>query len=277
MSAVPTITLNDGVEIPQLGRGVWQVGGAEARPLVAQALEAGYRHIDTAQGYGNERGVGQALAESGLARDEFFVTTKLTNEAHKRDDARRYTGQSLEKLGLDHIDLYLIHWPAPIKYGETYLEAWEVFNELKAEGLVRSIGVSNFNPEHLDKLLTVSDTVPSVDQVESHPSFLRTDLLPELQQRGIALESWSPLGQPDDIADPIITALAQELGKSPAQVIIRWHLQHGFIVIPKSVTAARIKENIDVFGFDLSADQMIAIDAMSRDNRIGGDPATATW
>jgi len=277
MSAVPTITLNDGVEIPQLGLGVWQVEDAEATPVVAQALEAGYRHIDTAQGYGNERGVGQALAESGLARDEFFVTTKLTNEAHKRDDARRYTEQSLEKLGLDHIDLYLIHWPAPIKYGETYLEAWEVFNELKAEGLVRSIGVSNFNPEHLDKLLTVSDTVPSVDQVESHPSFLRTDLLPELQQRGIALESWSPLGQPDDIADPIITALAQELGKSPAQVIIRWHLQHGFIVIPKSVTAARIKENIDVFGFDLSADQMIAIDAMSRGNRIGGDPATATW
>lgn len=275
--SVPIITLNDGVQIPQLGLGVWQVTDDEATPVVATALEVGYRHIDSAQGYQNERGVGKAIRESGIPRDEIFVTTKLTNEFHLRDDARRATEQSLEKLGLDHLDLYLIHWPATLKYGDAYLESWEVMNELKSEGLVRSIGVSNFNPEHLDKLLTVSSTVPSVNQVECHPTFLRTDLLPDLRARGTVLESWSPLGQASDLEAPTVVDIASSLGRTPAQVIIRWHLQHGFIVIPKSVHAERIASNFDVFDFELDADQITRIDALNAGNRIGPDPVTAPW
>jgi len=275
--SVPIVTLNDGVQIPQLGLGVWQVTDDEATPVVATALEVGYRHIDSAQGYQNERGVGKAIRESGIPRDEIFVTTKLTNEFHLRDDARRATEQSLEKLGLDHLDLYLIHWPATLKYGDAYLESWEVMNELKSEGLVRSIGVSNFNPEHLDKLLTVSSTVPSVNQVECHPTFLRTDLLPDLQARGTVLESWSPLGQASDLEAPTVVDIASSLGRTPAQVIIRWHLQHGFIVIPKSVHAERIASNFDVFDFELDADQITRIDALNAGNRIGPDPVTAPW
>ena len=275
--SVPTITLNDGVQIPQLGLGVWQVTDDEATPVVATALEVGYRHIDTAQGYQNETGVGKAIRESGIPLDEIFVTTKLTNEFHLRDDARRATEQSLTRLGLDHLDLYLIHWPATVQYGDAYLESWEVMNELKSEGLIRSIGVSNFNPEHLDALRSVSPTVPSVNQVECHPTFLRTDLLPELQARGIALESYSPLGQASDLADPTIAAIAASLGRTPAQVILRWHLQHGFIVIPKSVHAERIASNFDVFDFELDADQMASIDSLDTGNRLGADPLTAAW
>jgi 2,5-diketo-D-gluconate reductase A len=271
------IRLNDGVEIPQLGLGVWQVDDEEATGVVLTAFEAGYRHVDSAQGYENEAGVGRAIAQSGLPRSEIFLTTKLTNQFHKRDDARRATEESLEKLGLDYIDLYLIHWPAVIAYGEAYLEAWEVMNEVKAEGLVRSIGVSNFNPEHLDRLLTVSDTVPSVNQIECHPTFSRTDLAAELRRRGIALEAWSPLGQARDLENPAIGSIAGDLGRTPAQVIIRWHLQKGNIVIPKSVTPSRIAENLDVFSFELSADQMAAIDGLDSGNRIGPDPATATF
>ena len=272
-----TITLNDGVEIPQLGLGVWQVGDEEATGVVLTALEAGYRHVDSAQGYHNEVGVGRAIAQSGLPRDQIFVTTKLTNEFHARDDARRATRQSLEKLGLDYVDLYLIHWPAVLKYGEAYLESWEVLNEAKAEGLVRSIGVSNFNPDHLDRLLTVSDTVPSVNQIECHPTFPRTDIGAELSRRGIALEAWSPLGQAQDLQAPVIGGIAADLGRTPAQVIIRWHLQKGNIVIPKSVTPSRIVENADVYGFELSAEQVAAIDSLDAGNRIGPDPATAEF
>lgn len=272
-----TITLNDGVEIPQLGLGVWQVGDEEATGVVLTALEAGYRHVDSAQGYHNEVGVGRVIAQSGLPRDQIFVTTKLTNEFHARDDARRATRQSLEKLGLDYVDLYLIHWPAVLKYGEAYLESWEVLNEAKAEGLVRSIGVSNFNPDHLDRLLTVSDTVPSVNQIECHPTFARTDIGAELSRRGIALEAWSPLGQAQDLQAPVIGGIAADLGRTPAQVIIRWHLQKGNIVIPKSVTPSRIVENADVYGFELSAEQVAAIDSLDAGNRIGPDPATAEF
>ncbi|HSN44610.1 MAG TPA: aldo/keto reductase [Propionibacteriaceae bacterium] len=275
--SVPTITLNDGVQIPQLGLGVWQVTDDEATPVVATALEVGYRHIDTAQGYQNETGVGKAIRESGIPRDEIFVTTKLTNEFHLRDDARRATEQSLTRLGLDHLDLYLIHWPATVKYGDAYLESWEVMNELKSEGLIRSIGVSNFNAEHLDALRSVSSTVPSVNQVECHPTFLRTDLLPELLARGIALESYSPLGQASDLAEPTIGGIAASLGRTPAQVILRWHLQHGFIVIPKSVHAERIASNFDVFDFELDADQIASIDSLDTGNRLGADPLTAPW
>lgn len=271
------ITLNDGIEIPQLGLGVWQVDDDVATGVVLTALEAGYRHVDSAQGYRNEAGVGRAIAQSGLPRDQVFVTTKLTNEFHLREDARRATHQSLEKLGLDYVDLYLIHWPAVLKYGEAYLEAWEVLNEAKAEGLVRSIGVSNFNTDHLDRLLTVSDTVPSVNQIECHPTFARTDMAAELSGRGIALEAWSPLGQAQDLQAPAIGAIAADLGRTPAQVIIRWHLQKGHIVIPKSVTPSRIVENADVFSFALDADQLAAIDALDSGNRIGADPATATF
>ncbi len=275
--SVPMVRLDDGVEIPQLGIGVWQVGDDEATGVVATALEVGYRHVDSAQAYGNERGVGKAVRESGLPRDQVFVTTKLANPAHRRDDARRATEQSLELLGLDYIDLYLIHWPAVVAYGESYLEAWEVMEDYRRQGVIRSIGVSNFDVEHLDRLRSVSDTVPSVDQVECHPTFARTDLAAELSRRGIALESWSPLGQAHDLADPQVVALAAALGRTPAQVIIRWHLQHGWIVIPKSVTPARIAENFDVTGFELSADQMATLDALDRGHRIGPDPVTATF
>ncbi|MBI4901581.1 MAG: aldo/keto reductase [Actinobacteria bacterium] len=271
------ITLNDGVQIPQLGLGVWQVDDAEATGVVLTAFEAGYRHVDSAQGYANEAGVGRAIAQSGLPRNEIFLTTKLTNQFHKRDDARRATEESLEKLGLDYIDLYLIHWPAVIAHGESYLEAWEVMNKAKAEGLVRSIGVSNFNPDHLDRLLSVSDTVPSVNQVECHPTFAQADLAGELRRRGIALEAWSPLGQAQDLQDPAVAAVARDLGRTSAQVIIRWHLQKGHIVIPKSVTPSRIAENIDVFSFELNDDQLEAVDRLDAGNRIGPDPATATF
>ncbi|WP_203568103.1 aldo/keto reductase [Aestuariimicrobium ganziense] len=275
--SVPQITLNDGVQIPQLGFGVWQVTSDEIVPAVSKALEVGYRHIDTAAGYQNEDGVGKAIAESGIARDELFVTTKLDNPDHKRDDARRGIEKSLSLLGLDHVDLYLIHWPSVIKHGEAYIEAWDAMQEFKAEGLVRSIGVSNFNIEHLDKL---NGAVPSVNQIEIHPTFVREDFLAQLRERGIAPESWSPLGnstEPKDIDHEVIKGIARELGVEPAQVIIRWHLQKGLIVIPKSVTPARIEQNFDVFGFELSDAQVERITALDAGRRMGGDPVTATW
>ncbi len=274
MSSVPTITLNDQVTIPQLGFGVWQVGNDEVVPAVAKALEVGYRHIDTAAAYQNEAGVGRAIRESGVARDDLFVTTKLWNSDHAAADARRAIERSLENLGLDHVDLYLIHWPAVKKYGDLYIEAWEAMHQFQAEGLTRSIGVSNFNVEHLDAL---TGTVPTVNQIEMHPTFTQASLRATLSERGIHPEAWSPLGQAKDLQNPVIAEIAKSLGKSPAQVIIRWHLQIGNIVIPKSVTPERIAENFDVFDFDLDPTQIDRINALDAGNRIGGDPATATF
>lgn len=274
MTSVPVLRLADGTSIPQLGFGTWQVSDADATPAVLGALEAGYRHIDTAQIYGNEEGVGRALARAGLPRDEVYVTTKLWNDCHGATDARAALESSLTKLGLDHVDLYLIHWPATVTYGDAYIEAWDALQEFRAEGLVRSIGVSNFHPHHLDAL---SGDVPVVNQVEVHPTFAQVPLRAELARRGIAVESWSPLGSGADLGHPEIAAVAASVGRSVAQTIIRWHLQHGLVVLPKSVTPTRIAENIDVFDFELDADAMARLDAVDAGGRVGPDPETADF
>ena len=272
--SVPTITLNDGVPIPQLGFGTWKVPANEAEKAVSAALEAGFRHIDTAAIYGNEEGVGRALADSGLDRKDLFVTTKLWNDSHHADDARKAIETSLAKLGLDHVDLYLIHWPAPVKYGDAYIEAWNALQDFKSEGLTRSSGVSNFKTEHLD---AIEGAAPSVDQIEMHPSFNQATFRAELAERGINPEAWSPLGQSKDLDNPVLTDISKATGKTPAQVVIRWHLQIGNIVFPKSVTPSRIVENFDVFDFELSDEQIAAIDGLDHGNRLGGDPSTADF
>ena len=269
-----SITLADGTAIPQVGFGTWQVSDADVTPAVLSALEVGYRHIDTAQVYGNEAGVGRALASAGLPRDEVFVTTKLWNDHHHRADARAALESSLEKLGLDHVDLYLIHWPAVPTYGDSYIEAWDALQEFKAEGLTTSIGVSNFHVPHLDAL---SGEVPVINQVELHPTFAQRPLRNALAERGIAVEAWSPLGSGADLGNAELAGIARDLGRSIAQVIIRWHLQHGFVVLPKSVTPARIAENLAVFDFELDADAMARLDALDAGNRVGSDPDTATF
>ena len=274
MATVPQITFNDGKKIPQLGFGVWQVENDKATPAVAKALEVGYRHIDTAAIYGNEEGVGKALKDSGIARDELFITTKLWNDSHRKDDARKAIETSLTKLGLDHVDLYLIHWPATVKYGDSYIEAWDAMQEFKAEGLVTSIGVSNFHEMHLARL---NGETPVIDQVELHPTFGQAELRRVLDDRDIVTEAWSPLGQSKDLDNATIAEIAQQLGVTPAQVIIRWHLQSGRVVIPKSVTPERIEANFDVFGFELSGEQVRQIDGLDEGNRLGGNPETADF
>lgn len=274
MSNVPQTTFNDGKKIPQLGFGVWQVENDKATPAVVKALEVGYRHIDTAAIYGNEEGVGKAIKDSGIARDELFVTTKLWNDSHEKDAARKGIETSLSKLGLDHVDLYLIHWPATVKYGDAFIEAWDAMQEFKAEGLVTSIGVSNFHEMHLARL---NGETPVVDQVELHPTFQQSELRKVLDDRDIVTEAWSPLGQSKDLENDKISAIAKELGVTPAQVIIRWHLQLGNVVIPKSVTPERIASNFDVFGFELTGEQMEQIATLDEGNRLGGNPETADF
>lgn len=275
---VPMLTLNDGVKIPQLGYGVWQVEDDKATPSVLTALEVGYRHIDTAAIYGNEEGVGRAIAESGLRREDLFITTKLWNDSHRADAARKAIETSLEKLGLDYLDLYLVHWPAVIKNGgHLYQEAWDAMERFQDEGLVRSIGVCNFNPEHLDRL---DGDAPSINQVELHPSLTQPDLMAAMQRRGITVEAWSPLGNqrdPRDLELPGVKDVAEATGRTPAQVILLWHIQSGRVVIPKSVTPSRIEENFNIFDFELDEHQMQTLDACNDDNRQGADPATATF
>ncbi|WP_295629338.1 aldo/keto reductase [uncultured Corynebacterium sp.] len=268
---IPTIELNDGTTMPQLGFGVFQVPDEETTAAVSTALEAGYRSIDTAAIYQNEEGVGRAIAESGLNRDDLFITTKLWVADLGREEAHRALQTSLDKLGLDHVDLYLIHWPAPAT--DAYLDAWHGMEELKAEGLTRSIGVSNFLPEHLDRLAERGGAMPSVNQIELHPALQNRDSVAANAKHGIATEAWSPLAQGAVLGDAPIVAAAEAHGVTPAQVVIRWHLQQGRIVIPKSVTPERIAENIDVFGFELSDDELAAIDGLDRDGRTGFHPA----
>jgi 2,5-diketo-D-gluconate reductase A len=239
--------------------------------VVSTALEVGYRHIDTAEAYRNEEGVGRAIAASGLPRDELYVTTKLWNSHQGRDSARRAVAGSLRRLGLDHVDLYLIHWPVPSQ--DLYVETWRAFEELKAEGSTTSIGVSNFQRSHLERLLAEIETTPAVNQVELHPYFQQRELRAYHQEHGIATEDWSPLGQGGEVLeDPTIVAIAEGHGRTPAQVIIRWHLQLGNVVIPKSVTPERIGSNIEIFDFELSAEEMAAIDDLDRGKRLGPDP-----
>ncbi|MFI2299586.1 aldo/keto reductase [Actinacidiphila glaucinigra] len=268
----PDITLNNGVTMPQLGFGVFQVPDADTAAAVTSALENGYRSIDTAAIYGNEAGVGQALAASGVARDELFVTTKLWNGDQGYDSTLAAFDASLAKLGLDHVDLYLIHWPTPAR--DTYLDTWRAFEKIHAEGRARAIGVSNFQPAHLQRIIDNSDVVPAVNQVELHPQLQQAELRAFHARHGIATEAWSPLAQGAVLSDPVVTGIADRLGRTPAQVILRWHLQLGNVVIPKSVTPERIRQNIDVFDFALSDADIAAITALDSGTRIGPDPDT---
>ena len=272
MTSAPLIELNDGNSIPQLGLGVWQLTDEEATAAVSDALETGYRHIDTAAIYRNETGVGRAIAASALPRDEIFVTTKLWNKAQGRDLARSGLERSLEKLGLDHVDLYLIHWPCPAQ--DKYVETWEQLIDFRSEGLARSIGVCNFLPGHLDAIVDETGITPAIDQIELHPTFQPDDLINHCADLGVAVESWSPLGQAADLADPVITGIAGRLGATPAQVVVRWHLDRGFIVIPRSKNPERIASNFGALDVQLSAEDRAAIDALNASNRLGPDPAT---
>ncbi|WP_030607595.1 aldo/keto reductase [Streptomyces sclerotialus] len=272
MTSVPNVTLNNGVAMPQLGFGVFQVPDDETTAAVTSALEAGYRSIDTAAVYGNEAGVGRALASSGIAREDLFVTTKLWNEDQGYDATLAAFDASLAKLGLDHVDLYLIHWPAPAR--DRYLDTWRAFEKLLADGRIRAIGVSNFQPAHLRRLLDASGIVPAVNQVELHPGLQQSELRAFHAEHGIATEAWSPLAQGALLKDEAITAIAERHGKSPAQVVLRWHLQIGNVVIPKSVTPARIRENLDVFDFVLTDADIDAITALDQGLRTGPDPDT---
>jgi 2,5-diketo-D-gluconate reductase A len=275
MICVPAITLNNNVQMPQIGFGVFQVPPEHTERLVSIALEAGYRSIDTAAAYHNEHGVGRAIAASGLPREEIFVTTKLWNSDHGYERALRAFDASARRLALDVVDLYLIHWPVPM--ADRYVETWKALEKLAADGRVRAIGVSNFNPEHLRRLLAETATVPAVNQVELHPLFPQARLRALHAELGIATEAWSPLAQGRVLAHPTITRLAKRYGVTPAQVVLRWHVQLGNIVIPKSVTPQRIRENIDVFGFELSAEDLAAIATLDTGRRIGPDPATVDW
>lgn len=268
-NAVPNIKLNDGHNMPQLGFGVYQVPDAETQKAVETALEAGYRSIDTATIYGNEAGVGKALAASGLSRDEIFITSKLwvTDFNTPLDGLKA----SVERLGLDQVDLYLLHWPAPAT--DSYLTAWQGLEAGREQGLTTSIGVSNFLPEHLDRVAELGGAIPAVNQIELHPSLQQRDIQAANERYGIATEAWSPLGQAQDLSADVVTSIAAEHGVGAAQVVIRWHIQHGTLVIPKSVTPARIASNIDVFGFSLSAAEMEAIDTLDADHRIGPHPS----
>ncbi|GAB1340585.1 aldo/keto reductase [Streptomyces sp. E-15] len=271
-ASVPTVTLHNGVEIPQLGFGVFQVPDTETAAAVSAALEAGYRSIDTAAIYGNESGVGKALAGSGIARDDLFVTTKLWNADQGYDATLRAFDASLERLGLDYVDLYLIHWPTPAR--DLYRESWKAIEKLAADGRIRAAGVSNFQPAHLKRLLDGTGLVPVVNQIELHPGLQQNELRALHADLGIATEAWSPLAQGAVLGDEAITAIAARHAKSPAQVVLRWHLQLGNIVIPKSVTPARMRENLDVFDFTLSDEEMAAIAALDRGLRTGPDPDT---
>ncbi|MER8187338.1 aldo/keto reductase [Kitasatospora sp. NPDC094015] len=283
MSTIPSVTLNNGAEIPQLGFGVWQVPDAEATPAVRAAIEAGYRSIDTAAIYENETGTGQAVAEAGVPREELYITTKLWNSGTKdwsgqagKDAVRKAFDESLGKLGLDYVDLYLIHWPRPM-HG-SFLNVWEGVTELLADGRVKSVGVSNFGIPQLETLLKESSVVPVLNQVELHPYFPQEELRAFQAQHGIATEAWSPLGQGGALlAEPALVEIAAKHGRTVAQVVLRWHLQSGVIAIPKSVTPARIRENLDVAGFELDAADLAAIAAVRTGVRIGPDPQSFDW
>jgi diketogulonate reductase-like aldo/keto reductase len=268
---VPSVPLRGGASIPQLGFGTFQVPPEQTTETVLRAFEAGYRHIDTAAGYRNEAEVGAAVHASGLARADVFITTKLLNDNHGHEEAKRAFHESLHRLETDYIDLYLIHWPVPAT--DRYAETWRAFTELAAEGHVRAIGVSNFNQPHLERVISETGVVPALNQIELHPYLQQPGLRHELAELEVVTESWSPLAQGAVLDDPVIVEIAARHGKSTAQVVIRWHLQLGNVVIPKSMTPQRIEENIDVFDFRLSGEEMEAIEGLDRGERTGPDPA----
>lgn len=272
MAASPFLTLRDGIRMPQLGLGVWQVPNAQAAQVVGEALRVGYRAVDTAAVYGNEEGVGQAIRESGLPREEVFVTTKVWNTDQGYDATLRAMETSLTRLGLDYVDLYLIHWPVPAQ--DRFLETWRALERLRADGKARSIGVSNFKIPHLERLLDASEVVPSVNQIELHPYLQQRELREFHAKHGIATESWSPLAKGQILGDPVVGAIAAKHGKSPAQVVIRWHLDSGLIVIPKSATPSRLPENLAAMDFALDAEDMARLAALDQGRRVGPDPDT---
>ncbi len=274
MSDVPKITLNDGNQIPQLGFGVFQIPPEETAVAVAKALEVGYRHIDTAEMYRNEQGVADGIREAGIDRDEVFITSKLNNGYHEPQDARRAIEETLEKLGTRHVDLFLIHWPLPTLYDGDFVQTWKALESFREEGLARSIGVSNFQTHHLDEIEEQCDVTPAVNQIELHPYFRNPTVDEYGRELTIATEAWSPIGQGEVLDDETIGAIAAEHDRTPAQVTLRWHIQRGNIVFPKSSTPERIEENFAIFDFELSDDQMRAIDELDRgeDGRRGPHP-----
>ncbi|RRH87750.1 aldo/keto reductase [Mesorhizobium tamadayense] len=270
------LTLNDGSGIPQIGLGVWQVDPDITAKVVRWGIDAGYRLIDTAEGYRNEEGVGEAIRAAGVPRAELFITSKLRNGGHQRDAALRAFDDTMQKLGIDQIDLFLIHWPVPSQ--NKYVEAWKTLVELKQAGRIKSVGVSNFNQDHLERIIGETGVTPAVNQIELHPRFQQRDKRDFHKKHNIHIESWSPLGSGRLLADPTLAAIAKRYGKSVAQVIIRWHLQEGLIVIPKSIHQDRIAANFDVFDFELDGEDMQTIRGMdSADARTGPDPATAAF
>jgi 2,5-diketo-D-gluconate reductase A len=279
MTQVPEVTLNDGTTIPQLGFGVYQIEPAATAAAVAKALEIGYRHVDTAQMYGNERGVAQGIRDAGLDRRDVYVTSKLNNGFHRPDDARRAFDATLAALATDYVDLFLIHWPLPTRYGGDFVSTWNVLEEFARDGRARSVGVSNFTPEHLERLAAGSGTVPSVNQIEVHPYFTNDAVRSYGRDHGIVTEAWSPIAQGKVLGDRVVTEIAAAHGKSSAQAVLRWHIQRGDIVFPKSVSPERMKENVELFDFSLDAQQMAAISGLDRGaaGRRGPDPDTFDW
>ena len=273
---VPRIALHDGTSIPQLGFGVFQVEPEETADVVRQALEVGYRHLDTAQMYGNEAGVGQAIRESGIDRDELYVTTKLNNSFHRPDDAREAFDESLDRLGLDEIDLFLIHWPLPNQYDGDFVSTWQTLVELRDSGRTRSIGVSNFQPAHLDRIVAETGVVPVVNQIEVHPFFTNEAARAADARHGVATEAWSPIARGQVVGDPAVEKVASRVGRTPSQVTLRWHLQRGDIVFPKSTKVERMHENFSLFDFELDDAAMAALSGLDRgeDGRTGPHPDT---
>jgi 2,5-diketo-D-gluconate reductase A len=276
---VPALTMNDGHLIPQLGFGVFQIPPAETERAVTEALEVGYRHIDTAEMYRNEKGVGAAVASSGRARDDGVNTSKLNKGFHRPDDARRAFDETLTALGTDHVDLFLIHWPLPTRYGGDYVSTWNTLIEFQADGRARSIGVSNFQVDHLTRLAAETSVVPAVNQIEAHPYFGNEDVRAADAAAGILTEAWSPIAQGDVLDDPVVTDVAGRLGRTPSQVVLRWHVQRGDIVFPKTTHVERMRENFAIFDFELPDDDMTAITALDRGEagRRGPNPDVMDW
>jgi 2,5-diketo-D-gluconate reductase A len=279
LDAVPGITLNDGNIIPQLGFGVFQIEPRDTAEAVSEALRIGYRHIDTAEMYGNEKEVGEAVRASGLDRPDVFITSKLSNGAHEPQYARNAFDRTLSELGFDYVDLFLIHWPLPTLYDGDFVSTWETLEEFKADGRARSIGVSNFQVEHLERLAAETETVPAVNQIEVHPYLTNDAVRFYGREHGIATEAWSPIAQGAVLDDPTITKIAERVDKTPAQVVLRWHIQRGDIVFPKSVTPSRIEENFEIFDFELGSEDMGAVSALDRgeEGRTGAHPDTFAY
>jgi 2,5-diketo-D-gluconate reductase A len=276
---IPAIPLNGGTTIPQLGFGTLRLPPVETAQIVGQALDVGYRHIDTAQMYGTEEGVGTAIVTSGIPRDDLYITTKLANSNHHRDDVRRSFEESLRNLRIEQLDLFLMHWPLPTLYDGDYVSTWTAITELLADGRLRAVGVSNFQPAHLDRIINETGVVPAVNQIESHPYFHNDVARAASQRHGIAVEAWSPLGQGKVLTDRVIGQIAQSLGRPTSQIILRWHIQRGDITIPRTVHRARMEENLNIFDFELTPEQIATIDALDEgpDGRIGPNPDTFDW